>query len=120
MHNNPNPNPNPNTLTDKDDKYLKAMALMRVRELPEEQVNDLRKEITARGLGTELLEAIDVQTGQLQTSQLQELVRLVRRQQCPDCGTHGTPLRGGIILKVISFIVMTTRRSHPHIACEQC
>lgn len=102
------------------DGELKMFALTKVHTIFKQNADLLKEELANRGLRPGFAEAVDAQLNDITRDQLRSLAQIVKDAKCPDCGTMSQPLRGGMIRKVISFIVMTQSETRPYIACAEC
>ena len=105
---------------DFDDFKIEHLAKNEVSGLNPEVVSILIDEIKKRGLDINLISGIEAQTKELTEIEVNELKSKVINLPCPDCGEKSGQLMGSIIRTVKSFIVFTSYKKGPIIACQSC
>lgn len=80
----------------------------------------LHHEVIERSSNDYLVRVAKAQQEELFQPELLKLVDQVKKCSCPDCDRSHVELRSNWVRNVISFILMTTNKKHPYIACPIC
>lgn len=109
-------------------EYYKRMSneeLIRVstqdaRGLRPEVFEIIEKEIKKRNLNPDLLKGALAQNKEYSIEELEKYSSKLRDLACPICGQIGQQLNGTVAHSIRSFLIVTTVRTEPFIACPQC
>ncbi|MCR5888191.1 hypothetical protein LRS06_10525 [Hymenobacter sp. J193] len=80
----------------------------------------LKAELQARGLAEAAQSSIEAQFKVLDEAGLHAYCAMIQEQPCPICQSSSQPLNATISYRVVSFIIMTTRKKEFAIACPPC
>lgn len=102
------------------DDRLVALAVSEASGLTAEALEVLKAELSARGVGDQLSDAIGIQTRPVAPEALDALVQRARRLPCPSCGSTAAKLNAAIVGTVRSVIVMTSYEKDVVVGCPSC
>jgi hypothetical protein len=102
-----------------DDKLIR-LAITDAAGLRPEALELLKAEIKSRGLDEGIIRGIEVQLNDIDDSQLNNYVTLVRNQACPTCGDQSQQLNAALSSTVISAIIFTHYKKAFSIGCPSC
>jgi hypothetical protein len=80
----------------------------------------IENEIIKRNLNPNILEGAKAQNRQYTLDEITEISQKIRSLPCPMCGNKTAKLNGTVMHTVKSFIVFSTFRKEPIIACPDC
>ncbi len=102
------------------DQELIRVATQDARGLRPEVFDIIEKEIKKRNLNPDLLKGAIAQNKEYSIEELEKHAEKLRELPCPICGQTEQKLNGTIAHSVMSFLVFTTTKAEPFIACPQC
>jgi hypothetical protein len=102
------------------DQELIRIATQDARGLRPEVFEIIEKEIKKRNLNPDLLEGAKAQNKEYTIEELESYSEKLRTLPCPNCGQTANKLNGTIAHSVMSFLIFTTYKTVPIIACPQC
>ncbi|MES2478858.1 MAG: hypothetical protein V4561_07215 [Bacteroidota bacterium] len=102
------------------DQELIRIATQDARGLRPEVYNIVEKEIKKRNLNPDLLKGAIAQNKEYSIEELEKYAEKLRELQCPICGQIEQKLNGTIAHSIMSFLIFTTYKTEPFIACPDC
>ncbi len=102
-----------------DDDIIK-IATTDANGLRPEVFGIIANEIQKRNLNPDLMQGIVAQNKEYTYEEIENYANLLRNLPCPICGNTNRKLNGTISYTVRSFIIITTSRAEPTIACPDC
>lgn len=102
------------------DQELIRVATQDARGLRPEVFDIIEKEIKKRNLNPDLLKGAKAQNKEYTIEELENYSEKLRTLACPICGQTENKLNGTIAHSVMSFLIFTTYKAVPFIACPQC
>jgi hypothetical protein len=102
------------------DQELTRVSTQDARGLRPEVFEIIEKELKKRNLNPDLLKAAKAQNKEYTIEELEHYSSKLRELPCPICGQKEQKLNGTIAHSIMSFVIFTTYKSIPYIACPQC
>ncbi|ESU20481.1 hypothetical protein FEDK69T_30050 [Flavobacterium enshiense DK69] len=104
----------------KSDSDIIHIATQNARGLKPGVLEIIENEIKKRNLNPNILEGAKAQNKEYSLEEINELSQKLRSLPCPLCGSKTAKLNGTIMHTVKSFIVFSSFRKEPIIACPDC
>ncbi len=102
------------------DQELIRVSTQDARGLRPEVFEVIEKEIKKRNLNPDLLKGALAQNKEYTIEELEKYSEKLRKLACPICGQTEQKLNGTIAHIVKSFLIFTTYKTEPFIACPRC
>ena len=106
--------------TQMSDQELVRVSIQDARGLRPEVFEIIEKEIKKRNLNPDLLKGAIAQNKEYTIEELERYADKLRTLPCPNCGQTEQKLNGTIAHSVMSFLIFTTYKAVPFIACPTC
>jgi len=104
----------------KTDSEIIYIATENARGLRPGVLEIIENEIIKRNLNPNILDGAKAQNRQYTLDEITEITQRIRSLPCPMCGNKTAKLNGTVMHTVKSFIVFSTFRKEPIIACPDC
>lgn len=109
-----------NNYANKTDSEIIYIATQNAKGLKPGVFEIIEKELIKRNLNLNYLEGIKAQNKQYTLKEINELSLKLRSLPCPLCGNKTSKLNGTVLHTVKSFIILTTHKKEPIVACPDC
>lgn len=104
----------------KTDSELIHIATEKAQGLRPGVLEIIENELKKRNLSLNILEGAKAQNREYSLAEITELSQKLRSLPCPMCGNKTAILNGTVMHTVKSFIIFSTFRKEPIIACPDC
>lgn len=104
----------------KTDSELIHIATEKAQGLRSGVLEIIENELKKRNLSLNILEGAKAQNREYSLAEITELSQKLRSLPCPMCGNKTAILNGTVMHTVKSFIIFSTFRKEPIIACPDC
>ena len=104
----------------KSDSELIHIATQKAQGLRPGVLEIIENEIKKRNLNPNILEGAKAQNREYSLAEITELSQKLRSLPCPMCGNKTSKLNGTVMHTVKSFILFSSFRKEPIIACPDC
>ena len=102
------------------DEQLVHIAKNEANGMTPEGLEIILSEIKKRKLDPNLSASVAIQNKEYSTDEINAYCEMVRHLDCPRCGSSVLPLNSTVTKTVISFILLSTKKTSSVIACPNC